>query len=50
MRCVDALIHRDLDEFQRFPTFLSSRSAEYTDSEIGDGGLYDLCAAGRCWC
>lgn len=49
-RCVDALIQRDLDEFQRFPTFLSSRIAEYTDGEIGDGGPYDLCAAGRYWC
>lgn len=45
-----ALIERELPEFQRFPTFLSSRVADYTDDEIGDGGPYDLCAAGRYWC
>jgi len=44
------LIARELPEFQRFPTFLSSRIADYTQSEIGDGGPYDLCAAGRYWC
>jgi hypothetical protein len=45
-----ALVERELPEFQRFPTFLSSRIADYTQSEIGDGGPYDLCAAGRYWC
>jgi hypothetical protein len=45
-----ALIARELPEFQRFPTFLAARIADYTDSEIGDGGPYDLCAAGRYWC
>ncbi|WP_051798787.1 glucosidase family protein [Catenuloplanes japonicus] len=45
-----ALVERELDEFQRFPTFLAARIADYTDSEIGDGGPYDLCAAGRYWC
>ncbi len=45
-----ALIERELPEFQRFPTFLAARIADYTDSEIGDGGPYDLCAAGRYWC
>jgi hypothetical protein len=44
------LVRRELDEFQRFPTFLSARIADYTASEIGDGGPYDLCAAGRYWC
>jgi hypothetical protein len=44
------LVQRELPEFQRFPTFLSARIADYTDSEIGDGGPYDLCAAGRYWC
>jgi len=44
------LVARELPEFQRFPTFLSARIADYTDSEIGDGGPYDLCAAGRYWC
>ncbi|GIF23526.1 hypothetical protein BJ973_004136 [Actinoplanes tereljensis] len=47
---VAALVDREREEFQRFPTFLAARIAEYTDSEIGDGGPYDLCAAGRYWC
>jgi hypothetical protein len=45
-----ALVDRELDEFQRFPTFLAARVQDYTDDEIGDGGPYDLCAAGRYWC
>jgi hypothetical protein len=45
-----ALVERELDEFQRFPTFLAARIQDYTDDEIGDGGPYDLCAAGRYWC
>jgi hypothetical protein len=49
-RAVSALIGRELQEFQRFPTFLSARITDYTDDEIGDGGPYDLCAAGRYWC
>jgi hypothetical protein len=44
------LVDRELDEFQRFPTFLAARVQDYTDAEIGDGGPYDLCAAGRYWC
>ena len=49
-RAVEQLVQRELPEFQRFPTFLSARIADYTESEIGDGGPYDLCAAGRYWC
>jgi hypothetical protein len=49
-RAVLELVERELPEFQRFPTFLSARIADYTDDEIGDGGPYDLCAAGRYWC
>jgi hypothetical protein len=49
-RQVLELVHGELDEFQRFPTFLAARIADYTPSEIGDGGPYDLCAAGRYWC
>jgi hypothetical protein len=45
-----ALVDREIAEFQRFPTFLSARVADYTEDEIGDGGPYDLCAAGRYWC
>lgn len=47
---VHALVETELAEFQRFPTFLSARVQDYTDDEIGDGGPYDLCAAGRYWC
>jgi len=36
-------------EFERFPTFLAAKIADYDKSEIGDGGPYDLCAAGRYW-
>ncbi|RKR76447.1 hypothetical protein [Frondihabitans australicus] len=43
------LVDAELDEFQRFPTFLAARIADYTDDEIGDAGPYDLCAAGRYW-
>lgn len=42
------LIQREFQEFQRFPTFLSARTGDYTPSEIGVP--YDLCAAGRYWC
>lgn len=47
---VDQLIMENIGEFQRFPTFLAAQIEDYTDSEIGDGGPYDLCAAGRYWC
>lgn len=47
---VDGMIAEHFDEFQRFPSFMSARIQDYTDSEIGDGGPYDLCAAGRYWC
>lgn len=38
------------DEFQRFPSFVAAEIEQYTLSELGDGGPYDLCAAGRYWC
>ncbi|KAI5462754.1 Six-hairpin glycosidase-like protein [Mariannaea sp. PMI_226] len=44
------MIEAEMDEFQRFPTFLSARIQDYNSTEIGDGGPYDLCAAGRYWC
>ncbi len=47
---VKSLIQEHFDELQRFPTFLSPCIADYTPSEIGSGGPYDLCAAGRYWC
>lgn len=36
--------------FQKFPSFVSAKIEEYSNAEIGDGGPYDLCAAGRYWC
>lgn len=47
---VEKLIEVNFNEFQRFPSFVSARIQDYTDDEIGDGGPYDLCAAGRYWC
>lgn len=49
-KAVKALIEKNFDELQRFPTFLSPCIADYTGDEIGSGGPYDLCAAGRYWC
>ena len=47
-KAVQKLVEECFGEFQRFPTFLSARIQDYTDSEIGVP--YDLCAAGRYWC
>ncbi|AZN41659.1 glucosidase family protein [Paenibacillus albus] len=47
---ITALIDEHIDQFQRFPTFLAAHIDQYTQAEIGDGGPYDLCAAGRYWC
>lgn len=47
-QAVAGLVEECFGEFQRFPTFLSARIADYTASEIGVP--YDLCAAGRYWC
>lgn len=46
---VHRLIDANADEFERFPSFVSARIGDYTRSEIGSGGPYDLCAAGRYW-
>ncbi|MGC4035845.1 MAG: hypothetical protein QM764_07780 [Chitinophagaceae bacterium] len=46
---VAKLVDFNLNEFQRFPSFISADVAAYTKDEIGDGGPYDLCAAGRYW-
>lgn len=46
---VQRLVDDNAKEFERFPSFLSADIAAYTDSEIGDGGPYDLSAAGRYW-
>jgi len=34
----------------KFPSFVAAKIENYTESEIGTGGPYDLCAAGRYWC
>ncbi len=46
---VRKMIQEHESEFERFPSFLSADVAAYTKSEIGDGGPYDLSAAGRYW-
>jgi hypothetical protein len=46
---VRRLIDDNASQFERFPSFLSADIAAYTKSEIGDGGPYDLSAAGRYW-
>ncbi|SEM99186.1 hypothetical protein SAMN05192574_102100 [Mucilaginibacter gossypiicola] len=48
-RAVAKLVNSNLAEFQRFPSFISADVAAYDKNEIGDGGPYDLCAAGRYW-
>ena len=46
---VTHLVDQHAAQFERFPTFLSADIAAYSNSEIGDGGPYDLSAAGRYW-
>ena len=48
-KAVIKLVNSNLAEFQRFPSFISADVAAYNKYEIGDGGPYDLCAAGRYW-
>jgi len=48
-QAVAKLVNANLAEFQRFPSFISADVAGYDKNEIGDGGPYDLCAAGRYW-
>ncbi|QEM13360.1 hypothetical protein [Mucilaginibacter rubeus] len=48
-QAVAKLVNSNLAEFQRFPSFISADVAAYDKNEIGDGGPYDLCAAGRYW-
>lgn len=49
-KAVRQMMAENFEAFQRFPSFVAARVEDYTDSEIGDGGPYDLCAAGRYWC
>ena len=46
---VRRLIDDHAGEFERFPSFVAANIADYDKSEIGSGGPYDLCAAGRYW-
>jgi hypothetical protein len=43
------LIGENEAQFERFPSFVAADIAAYDRSEIGNGGPYDLCAAGRYW-
>lgn len=47
---IKKMISENDNIFQKFPSFVSAKIEDYTKSEIGDGGPYDLCAAGRYWC
>jgi hypothetical protein len=46
---VKRLIDANAGQFERFPSFLAADIAGYDKSEIGNGGPYDLSAAGRYW-
>ncbi len=46
---VRRLVNENGAQFERFPSFLSADIVGYTTAEIGDGGPYDLSAAGRYW-
>jgi hypothetical protein len=46
---VRRLIDENVEQFERFPSFVAADIAGYDKAEIGVGGPYDLCAAGRYW-
>jgi len=46
---VRRVIEMNGGEFERFPSFVAAKIGDYNKSEIGSGGPYDLCAAGRYW-
>jgi len=46
---VRRLVDENAGQFERFPSFVAADIAGYDRSEIGSGGPYDLCAAGRYW-
>ena len=46
---VGRLIDENATQLERFPSFVAANIAAYDKSEIGIGGPYDLCAAGRYW-
>lgn len=47
---VERLLLRHREVFWRFPSFVAAKIEDYRPDEIGTGGPYDLCAAGRYWC
>lgn len=49
-KAIKDLVNGYMSILQKFPSFVSPRIEDYRDDEIGDGGPYDLCAAGRYWC
>jgi hypothetical protein len=46
---VRRLVDQNAEQFERFPSFVAADIAGYDKAEIGSGGPYDLCAAGRYW-
>lgn len=46
----EKLIEENEEVFSKFPSYVSAKIEDYTETEIGTGGPYDLCAAGRYWC
>ena len=46
---VRRLIDMNAEGFEGFPSFVAAKIADYDKAEIGSGGPYDLCAAGRYW-
>jgi hypothetical protein len=49
-KSVEQLVLENDNVFSKFPSFIAAKIEDYTPSEIGTGGPYDLCAAGRYWC
>ncbi|HWT27236.1 MAG TPA: hypothetical protein VN131_04790, partial [Mobilitalea sp.] len=47
---VEKLLEAHKEVFHKFPSFVAAKIEDYSKEEIGDGGPYDLCAAGRYWC
>lgn len=47
---VARLMQAERAEYQRFPSFVAARIADYTAGEIGIHGPFDSCAMGRVWC
>jgi len=48
-QCAETVaMHSDI--FEKFPSFVAAKIEDYTSTEIGIAGPYDLCAAGRYWC